>query len=69
MTSNNTSIYDHKQRLDVIEKDIKNIPLNSTEIVNIKIIYPILKILLKIIILILLKFLILKMILLISIQI
>ena len=36
ITSNNTSIYDHKQRLDVIEKNIKNIPLNSTEIINIK---------------------------------
>ena len=35
ITSNNTTIYGHKKRLDVIEKDIKNIPLNSTEIINI----------------------------------
>ena len=31
ISSNNISIYGHKKRLDVIEKDIKNIPLNSTE--------------------------------------
>ena len=36
ISSNNISIYCHKKRLNVIEEDIKNIPLNSTEIVNIK---------------------------------
>ena len=36
ISSNNTSIQDHKKRFDAIEKDIKNIPLNSTEIINIK---------------------------------
>ena len=36
ITSNNTSINDHKERLDAIEKNIKNIPLNSTEIISIK---------------------------------
>ena len=36
ITSKNHTIYGHKKRLDVIEKDIKNIPLNSTEIINIK---------------------------------
>ena len=35
ITSNKTSIYDHKERLDAIEKNIKNIQLNSTEIINI----------------------------------
>ena len=36
ITSNKNSIYGHKKRLDVIEGDTRNIPLNSTEIVNIK---------------------------------
>ena len=36
ISSNNISIYGHKKRLGVIEKDIKNIPLNSTEIVYIE---------------------------------
>ena len=36
ITSNKNSIYGHKKRLDVIEEDTKNIPLNSTEIINIK---------------------------------
>ena len=36
ITSNKSSIYAHKKRLDVIEEDIKNIPSNSTEIINIK---------------------------------
>ena len=36
ITANNSKIYAHKKRLDVIEEDIKNIPLNSTEIIVIK---------------------------------
>ena len=36
ITSNNSKIYSHKKRLHIIEKDIKNIPLNSTEITNIR---------------------------------
>ena len=36
INSNKNSIYDHEKRLDVIEKDIKIIPSNSIEIINIK---------------------------------
>ena len=36
ITSNKNSIYGYKKRLDVIEEDIKNIPLNSTEIIGVK---------------------------------
>ena len=36
ISANDSSLYGHKKRLDIIEKDIKNIPLNSTEIINIK---------------------------------
>ena len=36
ITSNNSSIYGHKKRLDVIEKNIKKITFNAGEILNIK---------------------------------
>ena len=36
ISSNKNSIYGHKKRLDVIEEDTKNIPLSTTEIINIK---------------------------------
>ena len=36
ITSNNSTIYGHKKRLDVIEEDIKTISSNSTEIIDIK---------------------------------
>ena len=36
ITSNNSTIYGHKKRLDVIEEDIKTISSNSTEIIYIK---------------------------------
>ena len=34
INSNKSSIYDHKKRLDVIEKHIKKINLNTEDIVN-----------------------------------
>ena len=36
ITSNNSTIHDHKNRLDVIEEDIKTISSNSTEIIDTK---------------------------------
>ena len=36
ITSNNSTIYGHKKRLDVIEENIKTISSNSTEIIDIK---------------------------------